>query len=100
VHLVLLHGEAEDVNWKDAIAWAEKAGGVLPSRIDHLVLFKNLRDQFKKDGWYWSSEEHAEYSDYAWVQYFGYGGYQDYGRKDTTTELARSARSQFSNSPI
>ena len=70
--LVLLPVEAERVKWQDAGAWAEKAGGELPSRLDQLILYKNLKSEFK-DSWYWSSEVHSGNADWAWVQGFGYG---------------------------
>jgi hypothetical protein len=73
--LVLLPGD-ESLNWKDAIAWAEKQDGSLPSRIDQLVLWKNVKDQFKGD-WYWSSEQFAPDSVYAWAQVFSDGGQND-----------------------
>jgi hypothetical protein len=72
VALVLLPGEFEGT-WKDTVAWAEKQGGVLPSRIDQLVLFKNLKSEFKET-YYWSGEEYAPDPDYAWGQCFSYGG--------------------------
>lgn len=74
--LVLLPGEAESVNWKDAMAWAEKQNGVLPSRIDALVLFQHLKDRFK-DAWYWTSTQYAGSNDYAWIQSFGNGNQND-----------------------
>ena len=46
--LVLLPGEFEG-NWKDALAWAEKQGGVLPSRVDALILWQNLPGEFRKE---------------------------------------------------
>src|SRR5688572_13285667 len=45
VALVLLPGD-EKLTWHDAVTWAEKQGGALPSRIDQLVLFKNLKGEF------------------------------------------------------
>lgn len=69
--LVLLPGD-ESLNWKDAQAWAEKQGGVLPSRIDQIVLWKNVKDQFKGE-WYWSGEQYAPDGVCAWYQYFYYG---------------------------
>ncbi len=42
------------------------------------------------DTWYWSSTQHAYYSDYAWLQYFGYGG-QSYGYKSASGR-ARAVR--------
>lgn len=71
VALVLLHGD-EKLNWADAVAWAEKQGGALPSRIDQLVLFRNVKAEFK-DAWYWSGEQYAGYAGYAWCQNFSYG---------------------------
>jgi hypothetical protein len=78
VALVLLQGD-ESLAWHDAAPWAEKQGGVLPSRIDQLVLFKNLKGEFK-EAWYWSGEQFAGYEDSAWFQGFGFGGQYD-GRK-------------------
>jgi len=77
--LVLLADDGEDMEWPDALEFAAKRDGVLPSRIDMIVLYKNLRDQFRKT-WYWTSEEHPVNADYAFVQLFG-GGLQGYGHK-------------------
>lgn len=77
--LILLPGD-ESMPWEKAIAWAEKQGGVLPSRIDALVLWNNLKDQFKKE-WYWTDAQRAAVSSFAWIQSFRYGT-QDDGRKD------------------
>lgn len=73
--LVLLPGEFEGP-WEEAKAWAAEQGGVLPSRIDQLVLFKNLKSEFK-DAWYWSGEPFAGAAGYAWGQGFtdGFQGY-------------------------
>ncbi|MCR4331887.1 MAG: DUF1566 domain-containing protein [Sulfuricaulis sp.] len=73
--LVLLPGD-DELNWKDALAWAERQGGVLPSRVDALVLWQNLPGEFRKEA-YWTDTQHAAYSDYAWFQHFG-GGTQDF----------------------
>jgi hypothetical protein len=75
--LVLLPGEAEKVTFEEAEKWAAAQGGVLPSRIDQLVLLKNVKSEFKGE-WYWSGERHAGDAGYAWDQGFGYGG-QGYG---------------------
>lgn len=37
-------------------------------------------EAFAEDEWYWTSTQRAGYSDYAWLQDFGYGN-QDYGLK-------------------
>lgn len=75
--LVLLAPERESATWEEAKAWAAEQGGELPSRVDLIVLWDNLRDRFQKE-WYWSNEKHAHYADYAWVQSFASGD-QSYG---------------------
>lgn len=85
VHLVLLPGDEDDLTWNKAVAWAEKQGGVLPSRIDQLVLFKNLKSEFQA-AYYWSGETVASDSAYAWVQYFD-SGHQGYGHKGSKTRV-------------
>ena len=86
--LVLLPGD-EEKPWADALAWAAEQGGVLPSRHDMLVLFRNLRAKFERD-WYWTSEEVAGDAAYAWFQDF-YGGYQGSTRKSDSYR-ARAVR--------
>ena len=78
-HLILLPGEAESVNWKDAKKFAVKAGGELPTRSEQSLLYTNLKEEFQ-ERWYWSGEQHASYSDYSWYQYF-VNGYQYCDRK-------------------
>jgi hypothetical protein len=74
-HIILLPGDAEELNWEAAKAWAAEVGGELPTRREQHLLIANLKEEFKSD-WYWSSEQHASFSDYAWLQSFSYG-YQD-----------------------
>ena len=74
-HIILLPGEAEGVTWTKAKEFAKKAGGELPTRREQSLLFANLKDQFKP-AWYWSGEQHASFSDSAWLQYFN-DGHQD-----------------------
>jgi hypothetical protein len=71
VELVLLPDD-EELKWVDAVAWGEKQGGSLPSRIDQLVLLQNLKSEFKERA-YWSSEQDAGDSAFAWYQSFSYG---------------------------
>jgi hypothetical protein len=71
-HLVLLPGELAAVTWTKAKSWAEEQGGELPTRREQALLFANAPEQFKND-WYWSGEQHAADSDYAWYQGFNYG---------------------------
>jgi len=80
-HIFLSPGQATDINWADAKAFAEKAGGTLPTRREQALLFANLPEEFEKR-YYWSSEQRAGDPGYAWVQYFT-DGYQGYGRKSS-----------------
>jgi hypothetical protein len=89
-HLILLPGEVESINWKDAKAWANEQGGRLPTRREQALLFANLKEQFQ-DAWYWSSEEHASDSDYAWSQYFDDGTQYCYDKSSLLR--ARAVRS-------
>jgi hypothetical protein len=49
------------------------------SRWEQPILYAHLHDRIPSK-WYWSSTQDAGYSDWAWDQYFGYGG-QSYNRK-------------------
>ena len=73
-HVILLLGQREDINFADAKEWAASIGGDLPTRIEHLVLYKNHRGEFDQRA-YWSNEEDddPEYAGWAWFQYFGHG---------------------------
>lgn len=73
-HIILLPGAAEDVEWADAVKWAEEQGGELPNRREQSLLFANLKDEFES-AWYWSGQQHETNSGWAWYQDF-YGGYQ------------------------
>ena len=88
-HLILLPGEAENVNWDDAKKFAAKTGGELPTRREQSLLFSNLKEQFQ-ERWYWSGEQHAAYSYYAWFQDF-INGYQG-GRNERYAGRARAVR--------
>ena len=69
-HLVLLPGEAVDVDWEAAGAFAASVGGELPTRAEQALLFANLKDEFQLR-WHWSGEQ-ADPS-FAWVQGFPNG---------------------------
>ena len=77
-HLFLLPGEAEKVAWEAAMKWAESIGGELPTSREQSLLFANAQTEFEPE-WYWSSEEYAPGSPYAWGQGFGYGDQDSYG---------------------
>ena len=72
-HLVLMPGEAVDVDWEAAGAFAASVGGELPTRAEQALLYANLKDQFQPR-WYWSGEQAGPSN--AWLQSFYYG-YQD-----------------------
>jgi len=75
-HIILLPSDIE-ANWQKATKWAASIGGELPDRVESALLFATLKSEFKND-WYWTREQHASYSDCAWMQYFGYGSQYDY----------------------
>ncbi|MFA9275046.1 MAG: DUF1566 domain-containing protein [Candidatus Aquirickettsiella gammari] len=79
--------ELFDIKLADAITRAqEPINGLtdwsLPDRREARLLTINTPDSFDVDDWYWTASQHADNSDYAWMQDFG-GGYQDYDRKST-----------------
>jgi len=88
-HLILLPGEAEEVTFKQAEAWAKKQGGTLPTRREQSLLFANLKESFQPR-WYLSGERHASDSDYAWGQTFDGGGQYYWGT--TSQNRARAVR--------
>lgn len=91
--LILLPDDKDDLNWQDANTWAKQQGGEkeasLPTRREQSILFGNLKEEFE-ERCYWSSEQHASDSDYAWYQYFG-DGIQYYTSKSFTVR-ARAVR--------
>ena len=86
-HLILLPGENKKCNFKAAGTWAKKQGGELPSRREQSLLFANCKEQFPDGGCYWSGEQHASDSGYAWFQAFNLGYQSLY-----TTNYTRRAR--------
>lgn len=59
--------------WQEAMAWAEKQGGALPSRPAAAMLLANLEDKLEPL-WHWTNEEFD--ASYAWDCYF-YDGCQN-----------------------
>ena len=88
-HLILLPGEADSVNWKNAKEFAAKAGGELPTRREQSLLYANLKEGFQERA-YWSGEQHAAFAGFAWYQNFYYGT-QDYYNKGVSLR-ARAVR--------
>ena len=87
-HLILLPQMPDGrLNWNDAMAWAEKAGGTLPTRQEQHLLFANCKDAFES-AWYWSSEQYVGNASDAWAQHFDsgnqcYGGGTKFNRDGT-----------------
>jgi hypothetical protein len=73
-HAVVLLEEkpGERLTWKQAMNWADKVGGQLPSRPVAALLYANAKAQFEED-WHWTNEESS--ASCAWYCYF-YDGYQ------------------------
>lgn len=69
-HLVLLAGDAEELTWAEASAWAEEHDGHLPNQQEQALLYANLKHEFEGT-WYWSGEKSSSGS--AWSQYFDHG---------------------------
>lgn len=86
-HLILMAGWSKEATWIDAMAWAGQLGGALPSRQEQALLFANLKGMFETRT-YWSSEQHAAGSNFAWFQYFN-DGYQ--GNSPKQSRLAACA---------
>jgi len=78
-HLILLPGQAEDIPWERAKAWATKQGGELPTRREQALLFANLPEAFDKLA-YWSNQPWELGGACAWYQVFSNGA-QSYLRK-------------------
>ena len=70
--IVLLPGDNNAASWQAQMEWAKSIGGNLPSRIEQAMLFAYHHDAFKPT-WYWSNEQLAANSVYAWCQTFSSG---------------------------
>lgn len=83
-----------ECDWNAFAAWVKTlsvdgcADFVIPSKLDGMLLWTNLRKEFK-EAYYWLAQ-HAEDSAYAWYQSF-YGGGQHWHGKDGKFR-ARSVR--------
>jgi hypothetical protein len=67
--------EIAKTKWESAIEKAKTpingfSDWSLPNRREARLLSINSPDSFDKDGWYWTSAQHAGNADYAWVQVF------------------------------
>ena len=87
-HTILLPGDHDGASWQEQKEWAKRVGD-LPTRVELAVAFANYRDQLQRD-WYWSNEEGADVSGWAWCQFFN-DGYQLYGPQSSRLR-ARAVR--------
>jgi hypothetical protein len=76
--------ELFDINWADATTRAQEpindyTDWSLPNRREARLLAINTPDSFDVDDWYWTNEQHADNSAYAWLQHFH--GHQDFYHK-------------------
>lgn len=79
-HLVLwLNAPETRQNYEGSIALAKavnpETDSHLPTRTESALLYATVRDQIKKDGWYWTSTHWDKDKDAAFVQSF-YNGFQ------------------------
>lgn len=74
VAVVLLPERGTKLNWGQAMEWAQKQGGVLPTRPIAALLFANTKASLP-NGWHWTSEEDASY---AWFCGFSHGTQSGY----------------------
>jgi len=71
-HLVHISNSSENMPWQEAMDYAKKCGGEAPSLRDLALLRTNAREKFS-DVAYWSCEQSAYDSDFAWFQFFNNG---------------------------
>lgn len=76
-HAIVIPGVWKNISHAYAMQKAKDAGGDLPNRIEQAAMFAHHRALFEHEA-YWSNTQHAEYADYAWSQYFGYGCQNNY----------------------
>src|SRR3982751_2669492 len=74
-HLIIGAEADTELNWNDAKSWAKNLNVhgfndfALPLRNEMALAFWHVPELFQKT-WYWSGVQHADYSSYAWNQYF------------------------------
>lgn len=82
-HLVLWKDSCSSAqDFETSVAFAKAVDPAtdshLPTRTESALLYAAVRDQIKKDDWYWTSTYYDEDKDAAFVQLF-LNGYQGYG---------------------
>ena len=85
VAVVLLSERGFKLNWSQATEWAQKQGGMLPTRPIAALLFANAKESLP-NRWHWTSEE--DNASFAWVCYFGNGSQYGYHKSDEGAAVA------------
>jgi hypothetical protein len=85
--VLLADKPSELLHWKDAMAWAEGLGAVLPTRPVAALLFANVKAQFEAD-WHWTADQYG--ASYAWICHF-ITGHQFFTRR-SAEGAARAVR--------
>lgn len=87
--LAMEAADSTTAKWARALRIGGFDDWYLPSRIEALLAFAELREQFERD-WYWTSTQFAGDAECAWSQDFYYG-LQNRSHKDTKLR-ARAVR--------
>jgi len=62
------------MNWQDAMDWAKKQGGRLPTKFELQALAESEEiPEDKKADWYWSASSVSYLTDFAWGVNLYYG---------------------------
>ena len=79
-HLVLMAARPDkQMRWEDAMGWASKKGGALPTRREMSLIHAHCRVHVDRN-WHWSSDSYEDAPSHAWACYFGTGN-QDQSHK-------------------
>ena len=85
-HIILLAAiDNKTFTWKQAMELAKEAGGDLPNRVESALLFNQLKDQSQdqsQETWYWTNEQHASLSGFAWFHNFYNGNQCNYHKSN------------------
>ncbi len=89
-HLILMAERPDgDLNWQDAMDWAAKVGGSLPTRQEQALLFANCKPHLDAS-WHWSCQTNENDASYAWYCDFGSGS--QYGYHESYEGSCRAVR--------
>jgi hypothetical protein len=80
-HTILLPGEHKGLDFDAAQVWCAEQGGSAPECIEQALAFKFHQQEFRPVA-YWSCEQSARLSSWAWFQHFDYGD-QDIDNKSS-----------------